>query len=85
MYRINKPFRCVKKSDDVMLVNIPRIELSIEINNNVMNFLNYLNDKIECSESTVIDFVEKYDIVNKTDYEELYRKFIELGILVPVE
>ena len=50
-----------------------------------MNFLNYLNDKIKCSESTVIDFVEKYDIVNKTDYEELYRKFIELGILVPVE
>jgi len=81
-YKINKPLRIASIDNDEFLLAIPREQVKIKINQDVLDFIQYLSDLEEFNE----DIIDKYllDESSKDDYIELFSSFQSEKLIIPV-
>lgn len=82
MYQLNNPVRIVNRDENLVLVSIPKVELSIEVNENVADFFRFLGKEGRFCEEHVERYVSERNITNVEDYKELFQKMIELEVIV---
>lgn len=66
------------------LLAIPREQTKIEINQDVLEFIEYLTEKEKFDKNAINDFLILHDMGNKKEYEELFSLFAEEKLIIPV-
>lgn len=83
MYQINRPIRIARKEDNLFLVSLPAIGVRIEVNKNVVDFLQFVIEKEQFNDIEIIanEFTERYNIINVQDYVEILENMVHIQML----
>ncbi len=83
MYQINRPIRIAQKEEDLFLVSLPSIGVRIEVNKNVVEFLEFLVEREPFNDINIIanEFTKRYNITNVQDYVEMIGNMIQIQML----
>lgn len=82
MYKINKPVHVTCQRENEYILSVPRGDVRVEINENVLQFLKYLQQR-ECVDSKDVEnYVKQEKIENTQDYMKLFEQMIQVNILV---
>lgn len=81
-YQINKPIRIAKLYNDEFLLAIPKIQIKVQVNQNVLDFIQYLADKDQFDEKIIDKYVDENGIINKEEYQELFNMLIEEKLVI---
>jgi len=84
MYKINNPVRITQKEDDVFLLSLPKVNIRIEVNRNVIDFIEYMQLKEKIEDDVVEEYIVKNQIENKSDYCLLFNQMIDTKVVVSV-
>lgn len=84
MYQINRPIRIARKENNLFLVSLPAIGVRIEVNENVVDFLQFIIEKEQIDDIEIIakEFTERYNITNVKDYIEILENMIHIQMLI---
>lgn len=68
----------------MFLVSLPAIGVRIEVNENVVDFLQFIIEKEQIDDIEIIakEFTERYNITNVKDYIEILENMIHIQMLI---
>lgn len=78
----NKPIRIAKRNEDLIILSVPQIDLKMEVNNNVWEFVSFLMKEEKFDLSKVEVYTEKNNITNQEDYIQFYKELVNLGVIL---
>ena len=81
-YVINKPVQIATNEEDKYILSLPKEQVKIEINRNVLEFIEYLSEKSPFDVCIIDDFLSKNDATNKEDYIDLFQLFVDERLIV---
>lgn len=61
---------------------MPQIDLKMEVNNNVWEFVSFLMKEEKFDLSKVEVYTEKNNITNQEDYIQFYKELVNLGVIL---
>lgn len=83
-YRLNKPIRIANLNDEEYLLAIPRAQIKIRINNNVLEFIKFLDGFDIFDESIVESYLLNNNITNKEDHINMFSLFIKENLIIKI-
>ena len=84
MYQLNNPIRIAKREENTIIINIPRAELQVEVNENVEQFILFLQNEKEFDDMIVVRFLKENDITNESDYMDIFKEMKKLKVIKEV-
>lgn len=82
MYKLNKPIHiaCIKENEYIL--SVPRLGIRVEINENVFQFIRYLQQKKIVDSKDVENYIKQERIENAQDYIGLFQQMLQINILI---